>query len=247
MADIGQSISGKISPKTFGRDCRRRYSLARPYGNRPPRRYFLIICEGEKTEPNYFNAIAAKLPRVMVNHVTVRGFGRNPVGLIEEAKKEIKKRRSDGLPDYYYVWLVFDKDEISDSEFNRVIDVMPELSDKKMSGCRSVAKWDCAWSNEAFELWYVLHFCEQLGGAVSREKFQKMLEDCIRANTAEKNFVYKKNDPDMFARLERYTPDAINRAERALRRQIESGRKTWAEMNPATRIHELVRVLLAYL
>ncbi len=246
MADIVQTISSKISSNEFGRNLRRKHSLARPYGNRPPRRYFLIVCEGEKTEPNYFKSIVAKLPREMVNHVTVRGFGRSPSGLIEEAKKEIKKRRAEGLPDYYYVWLVFDKDEIPDGEFNRVIDMMPELSGKKKAGERSIAQWECAWSNEAFELWYLLHFCEQSGGAVGREKLQKMLEDAVRANTEERDFVYKKNDSNMFARLERFTPEAIGRAERTLLRQCQSKGMSWAAMNPATTVYKLVRNLLAY-
>jgi hypothetical protein len=183
----------------------------------------------------------------MVNHVTVRGFGRSPSGLIEEAKKEIKKRRAEGLPDYYYVWLVFDKDEIPDGEFNRVIDMMPELSGKKKAGARSIAQWECAWSNEAFELWYLLHFCDQLGGAVRREKLQKMLEDAVRANTEERNFVYKKNDSNMFARLECFIPEAIDRAERAMYKQMESKGIVWSSMNPATTVYKLVRGLLAYL
>jgi hypothetical protein len=198
------------------------------------------------TEPNYFKAIADKLPKEMVNHVTVRGFGRSPSGLIEAAKKEIKKRRLEGLPDYYYVWLVFDKDEIPDDEFNRVIDMMPELSGKRGLGSSLVSQWACAWSNEAFELWYLLHFCEQLGGAVKRDNLKKMLEDAVRTNTEDKNFVYKKNDSGMFTRLEQFTPKAIERAERAMYKQMESKGIVWSSMNPATTVHKLVRNLLAY-
>ena len=82
---------------------------------------------------------------------------------------------------------------------------------------------------------------------MSREKFQKMLEDCIRTHTTEKDFVYKKNDLGMFVRLQPYTPDAITRAERAMLKQMEFHGTAWSEMNPATNVYKLVRSLLAYL
>ena len=65
--------------------------------------------------------------------------------------------------------------------------------------------------------------------------------------TLEKDFRYKKNDGGMFARLRGFTPTAIERAERALKRQLEQHGTDWACMNPATRVHELVHALMAYL
>ena len=244
-----QANPGKISRREFMRDMTLGRTLARPYGNRPPRRYFLIVCEGEETEPNYFNAIAAQLPKDMVSRITVKGVGKNTLRLIDAAKEEIAKRRAVGLPDYYYVWLVFDRDEFPADHFNRTIDNAELINKQNMSlppKARRCEHWKCAWSNEAFELWYVLHFREQLGGAVSRTQYQKMLEEEIRANTAEKDFTYKKNDPQMFARLKNCMPEAIRRAERALDLQLKTRGASWADMNPATRVHELVRSLMAY-
>ena len=82
---------------------------------------------------------------------------------------------------------------------------------------------------------------------MSRTQYQTMLEEDIRTNTAEKDFAYKKNDPQMFARLKTFTPSAIRRAERALDVQLKTKGKVWADMNPATRVHELVRLLMAYM
>ena len=243
-----QAKAGKISRREFMRGLGR--SSARPYGNRPPRRYFLIVCEGEETEPNYFNSISLQLPKDMVNRITVKGVGKNTLHLIEDAKAEIAKRRAAGLPDYYYVWLVFDRDEFPADHFNRTIEeaaAIDEWNAKLPLKSRRSEHWRCAWSNEAFELWYVLHFREQLGGAVSRAQYQKMLEEDIRAHTDEKGFIYKKNDPQMFARLKNYTVEAVRRAERALARQLKSKGKAYADMNPATRVHELVNLLMAYM
>ena len=245
-----QAKAGKIARKEFMRGLSLGRSSARPYGNRPPRRYFLIVCEGEKTEPNYFNSIAMQLPKDMVKRIDVKGVGENTLNLIDAAKAEIEKRRSDGLPDYYYVWLVFDRDGFPADHFNRTIEEATAINERnaKLSlKSRRSEHWRCAWSNEAFELWYVLHFREQLGGAVSRAQYQKMLEEDIRAHTDEKSFIYKKNDPQMFARLKDRTPGAISRAERALERQLNAKGTAYADMNPATRVHELVNLLMAYL
>lgn len=246
-----QARAGKIPHMEFMRGITtgdRRQT--RPYGNRPPRRYFLIVCEGEKTEPNYFSAIAAQLPKDMVNRITVKGVGRNILRLIDAARAEIKKRQAARLPDYYYIWLVFDRDEFPADHFNRTIDSVESINLQNASlpsKARRCEHWKCAWSNEAFELWYVMHFRDQLGGAVSRTQYQKMLEEDVRANTSEKHFAYKKNDWQMFARLKTRTPEAIRRAERALEQQIKAKNTSWADMNPATRVHELVRSLLAYM
>ena len=51
----------------------------------------------------------------------------------------------------------------------------------------------------------------------------------------------------MFARLKDRTPAAIRRAVRALSRQLQANGANWAAMNPATRVHELVESLMAYL
>lgn len=245
-----QAKAGKISRREFMRGLSLGRSSARPYGNRPPRRYFLIVCEGEKTEPNYFNSIAAQLPKDMVKRIDVKGVGENTLNLIDAAKAEIEKRHAAGLPDYYYVWLVFDRDEFPADHFNRTIEeaaAIEERNTKLPLKARRSEHWRCAWSNEAFELWYVLHFREQLGGAVSRAQYQKMLEEDIRAHTDEKGFTYKKNDPQMFVRLKDHTPDAISRSKRTLDRQLESKGKAYADMNPATRVHELVNLLMAYM
>ncbi len=181
--------AGKISRRDFFLVHSPVIRTSRPYGNRPKRRYFLIVCEGEKTEPNYFQAIADQLPKDMVKRITIVGTGRSTLDLIAEARKEITKRENSGGPDFYYVWLVFDKDDFSSEK----------------------------------------------------------LETAIRKETLEKDFRYKKNDGGMFARLRGFTPTAIERAERALKRQLEQHGTDWACMNPATRVHELVHALMAYL
>ena len=245
MDEVRSSSAGAISPSDFLRDSQIGRE-ARPFGNLPKRRYYLVVCEGEETEPNYFKSLASRLPRGMVDHVVVRGVGMNTLSLVKAAREEIEKRRAARLPPYYNIWLVFDRDSFPADRFDATIQAVAAI-DKKNAKRKPPERWHCAWSNEAFELWYVLHFREQLGGAVSRVEFQRMIEESVRQNTAEKDYCYKKNDPGMFDRLMPYTIAAVSRSRRTLTVQMKAHGTKWSRMNPATRVHELVQSLLAYL
>ena len=102
--------------------------------------YFLIVCEGEKTEPNYFMHFHQKVKNFV--YVKCEGGGINTIQVVEKA---INLRDNSELK-YDKVWAVFDKDDFPSECFNAAI------QKAKSNGI------DCAWSNEAFELWYLLHF-----------------------------------------------------------------------------------------
>jgi len=99
------------------------------------RQRFLIVCEGAKTEPQYFERF--RVPGLVVK---VEGVGMNTLSLVEEA---VKLREED---DYDQVWCVFDKDDFSIDQFENAIH------------CAKENGMYVAYSNQAFELWYVLHF-----------------------------------------------------------------------------------------
>ncbi len=200
-------------------------------GLRPPNRYFLIVCEGEKTEPNYFEAIKRELPKEMVKRITITGTGRSTLSLLRAAEEEIERRYLAGLPPYYYVWLVFDRDSFEPDDFDNAIATIQSKPHLKQH-------WFAAWSNEAFELWYLLHFQEATGGPMGREQYQTMLQEYLGG-------VYRKNAVDMYERLKPLTPTAIRRARRGLRLQAQL-HLPYHQMNPATTVQELVAELLRY-
>lgn len=72
----------------------------------------------------------------------VDGAGANTKQVVEKA---IELRDKATIP-YDRVWAVFDKDSFPDVKFNGAIQ-------KAISN-----GIDVAWSNEAFELWYLYHF-----------------------------------------------------------------------------------------
>ncbi|MBK7334993.1 MAG: RloB domain-containing protein [Saprospirales bacterium] len=118
----------------------------------------------------YFEAFKADLPKGVLENTTVEieGEGKNTLSLIEEIKRiRDRREKTSGRP-YDQVWAVFDKDSFSAQNFNAAIfkarDCVPEIR--------------CAWSNEAFELWYLLHF-EFYHAAISRDLYKEKLEQAI--------------------------------------------------------------------
>ncbi len=59
---------------------RQRSYIQRPVNRRNIRQRFLIVCEGEKTEPGYF--LHFRVPKLVVD---VQGLGFNTVRLVQEA------------------------------------------------------------------------------------------------------------------------------------------------------------------
>lgn len=213
---------------------------SRRQGHRPKRRSILIVCEGESTEPNYFRSFCRQLVGGEGDRVEVVGVGDNTLHLVEEAKKIVERRRQgEGAP-FYYVWVVFDKDEFPDDQFDNAIRAIGNEDAKFKPGQNP--HWSAAWSNEAFELWYLLHFQEALGGAMGRAEMCEKLSGLFRSDLGVADG-YRKNDPNMFERLKTRISKAIERGERAF--QKWQGRAPH-ECNPATRVFELVKLLYAY-
>lgn len=76
--------------------------------SRSPKQRFLIVCEGTKTEPNYFRSF--RVPKVVID---IEGLGRNPTKLVEYA---IDRRSED---DFDQVWCVFDRDVWTIQDFQQ--------------------------------------------------------------------------------------------------------------------------------
>lgn len=211
----------------------------RAAGKRPKGRSYLIVCEGTKTEPNYFEALRKKLSGGEGDKVVVVGAQDNTLGIVDRARAEIELRNKSDNPPYYHVWLVFDRDSFPADDFDNAIAAAAEEDARfKSEGDMIFPHWHAAWSNEAFELWYLFHFQENIGGALSRDRFKELLN-------AHLGFKYQKNAPDMFERLLPNVGEALKRAERAFARwPVEV---PFHERNPATAVYQLVGDLLMYL
>ena len=198
-------------------------SSGRKQGTRDQIVKFLIVCEGEKTEPNYFRAFTER--RSEVKEIKVAGCGCSTCQLIIEAKKIQEKLERERMVPFDRVWLVFDKDEFKD--FNKAI------ADAKKEGM------NCAWSNQAFELWYVLHF-QYLDTGVDRKQYIGMIEDKVRKASKNKKFEYKKNDVGFYQILQEHGDEdfAFKNADKL--RNRHKGKVDYATHNPRTEVDLLV-------
>lgn len=191
--------------------------------------YFLIVSEGQKTEPNYFKTYIGRHGSKIISIKCGKG-GKNTTQLIREAQKiiEVDKRRG---VEYDSVWIVFDKDKFPDEAFNAAIDDAPK------EGIQ------VAWSNPAFEFWYLLHLKDISRELTPAECIQE-IEKIINAKTSPKSkkaFKYNKATND-FSWLDREQNEvlAISRAEKLV---ANLSNQNFAEANPCTTVYKLVRQL----
>lgn len=202
---------------------------------RNKRKYYLIVCEGEATEPNYFEGLKQDLPKGVLTscQIDIEGTGRNTQSLLNEAlrlKDEYEKNHSRSID---RLWVVFDRDSFSANDFNSAIqrceNNKPEIG--------------CAWSNEAFELWYLLHF-QYYENAMSRRDFKGLIENNLKPILGE-GFRYKKNDDQMYILLKEYgnLENAISRAKKLVERLEQ--RQDYANHNPCTMVYKLIEELQA--
>lgn len=131
-------------------------SLTRRQSTREVKQSFLIVCEGVRTEPDYFKAF-----RMTAATVKAVGQAMNTTSLVSKAisirDADQKKKRT-----YDQCWVVFDKDDFPAKDFNEAI----TLAEKN--------GFKVAYSNQAFEYWFLLHF-NLYKGALHRNSYADML------------------------------------------------------------------------
>lgn len=119
----------------------------REYRKKPPFRdatLFVIICEGERREPEYFSFFDRLNSRIKVKAVPCTKGKSAPNHLLSNAHNAFSENtliRNDQL------WIVLDKDRWN----RKSIDVILQTS-------RSKHNWNVAISNPCFEVWLYYHF-----------------------------------------------------------------------------------------
>lgn len=128
-------------------------SLRRRGPQREPYDRVLIVCEGEKTEPNYLQELIAHYQLSSAN-VAIKGDGGSaPNSVVEYAIELFGKS-----PDYDRVYCVFDKDGhvTFDAAVQRVRD--HTLTRKQDRASLGKAHFEAITSTPCFEFWVLLHF-----------------------------------------------------------------------------------------
>ena len=124
----------------------------------------------------------------------------------------------------YEVWIVFDKDSFPSHDFDNAI------------AMAKAQNFETAHSNEAFELWYLLHF-EFYHTGISRSQYGKLLSNYLGKK-------YRKKDPEIYELLQNLEnsseSQAILNAEKLI--GLHSNTPESAS-NPITYVHKLIQEL----
>ena len=90
---------------------------------RDPYKKLLIVCEGEKTEINYFNHFKPLFYKHKIIVTPFKGKHTNADGVVQDAIDYIKREKKEGNPinlsEGDKAWCVFDRDKNSINQLNR--------------------------------------------------------------------------------------------------------------------------------
>jgi len=200
--------------------------LKRKKEKRAPYDKVLIVCEGQKTEPNYFLELRDYY-RLNTANVEISGdSGSAPLSVVERAKQLYRDEKRNGIP-FNRVYCVFDKDTHMSYQ-----SALREVTNAKPGGTFFAIN-----SVPCFEYWLLLHFVYTSrpfhGTAGAKSAADQVLEELKKYIES-----YAKGDQGYFEILINQLPQAIQYSRRVL---IEA--KANGTDNPSTLVHELVEYL----
>lgn len=203
----------------------RRVKRGRPRRSGKPR--ILILCEGTRTEPNYFEGLKRSKSLTSVVVRALRSGQVGPDGLLKRVREELKED-----PGWDEVYCVLDHDgrDVKINVFEKKLATL----DRQTNSCdiKMVLSRPC------FEFWLLLHF-EITDRPFSAGAHGTECEDVIRR--LERHLQgYKKNDSQVFKRCREHVDTAIENL-----RKLQHAESFAAEPSaPHTNIGLLIERLL---
>lgn len=179
----------------------------------------LIVCEGTKTEPHYFNELINHYKLSSANVKVDGSCDSSPKCVFNYAVQLFKEEKKKG-DSYDRVYCVIDKDTHSTYD-----ETMTKITNKQ--------QFYLANSAPCFEYWLLLHF------NYSTKPYTKKGKSSIANEVLKdlKKYIpkYKKGAKNIFKTTKNNLDLAINNATNSQRQAKQNGTD-----NPSTRIHELV-------
>lgn len=198
---------------------------------------YYIFCEGEQTEPNYFEgfkkAIQSNPIYKNLVHVEIEGVGAETLRVINFAENYVRRNKIKNAQ----IWCVYDKDSFPSEDFNAVSQKATVLNEQQ-----SNVEYHVAWSNQCVEYWFILHF-DWYYSDNDRKDYRKYLHKKFDDLGLKR---YEKNNKEIFSILT-WSGDpksAINRAQKRIR---ECQGLSDTDSKPATKVYELVVEIAQYL
>jgi hypothetical protein len=182
----------------------------------------LIVCEGEKTEPNYFNELINHYKISSANVKVDGSCGSSPKCVFEYAERLYRSEKNKGDA-YDRVYCVFDKDT-------------HHTYDETISKIKDKQSFYVVNSVPCFEYWLLLHFnystkpyAKKGKSSIANEVLKELKKHIPKYEKGAKNiFKTTMNDLDY----------AINNAKNSLKQAIQNNTD-----NPSTNVHKLIEYL----
>lgn len=194
---------------------------------------FLIICEGQNTEHRYFENFPVPSTTVLIE-----GGKGSKTALVNYAIQIKDESEYSGRE----VWCVYDYDIKPDEAATQRQDFNQSIIKAVQNGMH------VAWSNDAFELWFVLHY-QKVDTALTREELFPILRDKWKLES-----FHNEAKTDSFCRgsYDRHGGSESEGQILAIRRAKElheayGNQQNYADQTPCTTVYLLVQELNKYI
>ena len=174
-------------------------ALRRKKPTRPPYDRILVVCEGKKTEPNYFEEIRIEA-RISAIHVCVlpSGFGAQPSRVVEFAVSKFKETKG-----FEKVFAVFDRDD--HPCYANAVRRAESLDRKLKNDENEQIVFKAIVSVPSFELWLLLHYVD-IQAFYHRDEVLRRLREHLPN--------YEKGNDELYTLTQGMLATATSRAER---------------------------------
>ncbi len=180
---------------------------------------FVIVTEGEKTEPIYFKNFRKRNCGLVIEIYNTKVT--SPIQLVKHSITLIKRKDLD-LDNKDKLYVIFDVDENSEEDI---------LKAKKLANHHKI---NICVSNPCFEVWYILHY-EYLNSNISRNSVIQKLKKYVPDYEKSKN---------IYPYLEGNEGVAISHSNKLLEYHNSMGNSKCVDCIPSTNVHFLVEQII---
>lgn len=199
-------------------------TFRRPAPTRAPYDVVLIVCEGEKTEPEYLGGLRTAYRLSNANITIAPADGNDPVSVVRHAIGAYHRSKGE----FNRVFCVFDRDR--HPNYREALDLVANSSLGKKGILAAITSIPC------FEIWVLLHYAYSTAPVVASGG--RSACDNVIAGIRNHLPGYQKAFAGIFDELLPLLDTAIKHGAR-----LELHNRQTGSENPATRVHELVKYL----
>jgi hypothetical protein len=221
------------------RKARRAIDIERNSAKRKPYDRILIVCEGEKTEPFYFEEMKVELDLDSANIKIDGSCDSSPRSVVEHAITLFERAKFKG-EQYDRVFCVFDRDQ--HETFDEAIDKVKTYNKQLLVDEFYLKNEDPTFtvirSTPSFEYWFLLHYTPTTRPFLSTNTKSSgdQVIDELRTYITD----YKKKKKGIYKMST--TKNLLNGALAHSKRIFDNAEKT-GDFNPSTNVHTLVNYL----